>query len=156
MLRERVRSRIEGARTSAHPTGWRAAAALGAMVVLVTFAMARVFMDDRSPTDSTTNRQQTQPGSFRAVEVKAGREALRPESVSSPSPGASKELAELEISPGFQVAPPDEPAAPPFPWLSVEEVAIEPLAAISVAIEDVSVPVPLQVQRLDIAALAMQ
>ena len=117
MLRQRVRSRIDGTRTGAHPTRWRAAAALAAMVVLVTFAMARIFLADRSPTESTTNQQRTQPGSFGPVEGKSGREVLGPEPAPAPSPGGSKVLAGLAVSPGFQVAPPDEPAAPPFPWL---------------------------------------
>src|SRR5688572_25042080 len=161
MLRASVRSRIDDSRTNPHTIRWRAAVTMAALVVLAALALAQVLLDDRSPTEIAANPQpKTGSGSLPPVEVSSGRVDDAPRSETVPGPrspdGAGNGSATAAIGPGFQTAPPDEPADPPFPPLSVDQVAIEPLAAIPVAIEDVSVPIPLQVQRLEVVALAME
>lgn len=157
-LHRTVRSRIDGVGTRSHAIRWQAAIAVTAVLVLASLGLARIFLDGRSRTEVAVDRQQQAPSGAPSVAVnsRAADEPSRDTPALVGPVSVERRLADAAASRGFQLAPPDEPAPLPFPPLSVEQVAIEPLAELPVTLEDVAGPIPLQVQRLDIAALVME
>jgi hypothetical protein len=156
-LRSGVRSRIDGPIHGWSPVSWRAAVGVATLAVI---AVAAVLMiQPRAPVvpGAAENRRDIALHARSRVDVEQGGDTADPQASQEglfPSAPAARAVAQGTTL--LQNAPQDEPPALPFPALSVERVAIEPLAPEPVTLDEFTGPVPLSVQRLDITALSLE
>jgi hypothetical protein len=158
-LRTEIRLRVQGPGDGLSLTRWRPAAAIAALVIVVGVAAVVRFLPYAPDGVRTTeiSRGDIALPSFVGRSAKE-RTPIEP-GIKGPSVMAQRSTtgarAANAIPTAFQIAPADEPTPPPFPALVVDRLAIEPLPADPVPLDDVTGPVPLQVQRIEISALSL-
>jgi hypothetical protein len=163
LLRDGVRARI--AETSPDrgrvPGAWAWKSGLAAASIAIVLVV--VARDGSSPLPEPGVGQLAQDIPLRA-RTDAGGVGIADvgQNASMPSAGSERRRAATArrvstATARFQTALPDEPAEElPFPAVEVETVAIEPLTADAVMLETIELPMPLQVQRLNIDPVVLQ
>ena len=154
-LRTGIRSRVERRRERLSLVQWRPAAAIAAVFILVGAAALVRFLPSAPDGQRVAEIGRgdvelpaavaPSPAGRSPIETGNGQRGL-------PAPLPRRARASNAIATAFQIAPGDEPTPPPFPALFVDRLAIDPLPADPVTLEDMTGPVPLQVQRIEISA----
>jgi hypothetical protein len=161
-LRDGVRARIAGgvsaSTTAPGAWAWRLGLA-AASIAIVVVGVARNVSD---PLPAPVVRQ---PAQDIALETRTDSDGARVEVVDGNAPpriaASARRRADTartgSTARGFQTAPPDEPPEDlPFPAMELETVAIEPMAAEPVTLVEIELPMPLQVQRLNIDPVILE
>ena len=152
-----VRSRINAPIHGWSPVNWRAAVAVAALAVIAVAAALMIQSGSPVVPGAAGNRRDIALQAPARVDVQSGGDTAAPQaSQGRPFSSAAPARAVAHRATAFQIAPEDEPSDLPFPALSVERVAIAPLAPVPVAIDEFTGPMPLSVQRLDITALSLE